>query len=144
MARLLPIVVESARPPRSEHVLTEGFVVRPTELGLASPGMQLGDSPEESGRIWRGLPPLYWLLEVPELKPGARVLAEHPTRVGPDGRHLPVICFQYVGAGKVLFHATDENLAVALPGRRSLFRPLLDSNAPMAVPREARRPPAAR
>ena len=37
-----------------------------------------------------------------------RVLAEHPTRVGPDGRRLPVFCFQYVGAGKVLFHATDE------------------------------------
>ena len=54
------------------------------------------------------MPPLYWLLEAPELKPGARVLAEHPTRIGPDGRHLPVICFQYVGAGKVLFHATDE------------------------------------
>ncbi len=42
------------------------------------------------------------------MKPGVRVLAEHPTRLGPDGRHLPVFCFQYVGAGKVLFHATDE------------------------------------
>jgi hypothetical protein len=51
---------------------------------------------------------LYWLLEVPELKPGVRVLAEHPTRLAADGRHLPVFCFQYVGAGKVLFHATDE------------------------------------
>ena len=59
-------------------------------------------------RIWKALPPLYWLLEVPELKHGAMVLAEHPTRVGADGRHLPVICLQYVGAGKVLFHATDE------------------------------------
>ena len=83
-------------------------MVRPTQLGLASPGMQLGDSPEESRRIWESLPPLYWLMELPELRPGARVLAEHPTRVGPDGRRLPVFCFQYVGAGKVLFHATDE------------------------------------
>ena len=36
------------------------------------------------------------------------MLAEHPTRVGRDGRRLPVIVMQYVGAGKVLFHATDE------------------------------------
>src|SRR5208282_4560875 len=64
-------------------VLIEGFVVRPTDLGLASPAMQLGDTPEETERIWRSLAPLYWLLELPELKPGVRVLAEHPTRTTP-------------------------------------------------------------
>jgi hypothetical protein len=37
-----------------------------------------------------------------------RVLAEHPTALGDDGRPLPIICLQFVGAGKVLFHATDE------------------------------------
>jgi hypothetical protein len=72
--------------------------------------MQLGDTPEETQRIWKSLPPLYWLLEIPipEVKPGVLVLAEHPTRVGPDGHRLPVFLLQYVGAGKVLFHATDE------------------------------------
>ena len=39
----------------------------------------------------------------------ARVLAEHPTRTGADGKRLPLIIMQYVGGGgKVLFHATDE------------------------------------
>ena len=119
LARLLPFVVgqgaiaQRGSPPLGrgaggEGVLREGFVVQPTDLGLASPAMQLGDTPEETREIWRNLAPLYWLLELPELKPGVRVLAEHPTRVGPDGRHLPVFCLQYVGAGKVLFHATDE------------------------------------
>jgi hypothetical protein len=70
--------------------------------------MQLGDTPTETQEIWRRLAPLDWLLELPELKPGVRVLADHPTRLGPDGRHLPIFCLQYVGAGKVLFHATDE------------------------------------
>jgi hypothetical protein len=70
--------------------------------------MQLGDSPEETQAIWRRLPPLYWLLEAPRTKMGVRVLAEASLPVGPDGRRLPVICLQYVGAGKVLFHATDE------------------------------------
>jgi len=70
--------------------------------------MQLGDTAAETRQIWRNLPPLYWMLEVPDLKPAARVLAEHPTRRGHDGRPLPVICMQYVGAGKVLMHTTDE------------------------------------
>ncbi len=106
LARLLPFAVDRVRYPA--ETLSEGFVVQPTDLGLASPAMQLGDTPEETARIWKNLPPLYWLLEVPEMKPGVRVLAEHPTRTAPDGRRLPVFLFQYVGAGKVLFHATDE------------------------------------
>ena len=37
------------------------------------------------------------------------MLAEHPSRVGPDGKRLPLIIMQYVaGGGKVLFHAMDE------------------------------------
>jgi hypothetical protein len=108
LARLLPFAAENARPPDPAQALTEGFVVQPTDIGLLSPAMQLGDTPAETQEIWRHLPLLYWLLELPALKPGVRVLAEHPTRLAGDGRHLPVICFQYVGAGKVLFHATDE------------------------------------
>ena len=36
------------------------------------------------------------------------MLAEHPTRLAADGRPLGVFLMQYVGAGKVLFHATDD------------------------------------
>ena len=108
LGRLLPFAAEKVHAPDPAQVLAEGFVVQPTDIGLMSPAMQLGDTPADTQEIWRHLAPLYWLLELPRLKPGVRVLAEHPTRLGPDGRHLPVICFQYVGAGKVLFHATDE------------------------------------
>ena len=106
LARLMPFDIEKVRYPA--ELLTDGFVAQPTELGLADPAMQLGDTPDETARIWKNLPPLYWLLEVPELKPGVRVLAERPAQLGSDGRPLPVFCLQYVGAGKVLFHATDE------------------------------------
>jgi len=108
LARLMPIKLGSIRYPDPSQAITAGFVVQPTELGLSSPPMELGDTPAETRTIWRNLPPLYWLLEAPDLKPAARTLAEHPTRRGHDGRPLPVICMQYVGAGKVLFHATDE------------------------------------
>ena len=108
LAPLMPVELNSLRYPDAGQVLSSGFRVRPTELGLSSPPMQLGDTPEQTAQIWQNLPPLYWLLESPDLKPGTRVLAEHPEKTGPDGRALPVICLQYVGAGKVLFHATDE------------------------------------
>jgi hypothetical protein len=108
LAQLMPIKLGTIRYPEAGRAITHGFVVRPTELGLASPGMQLGDTPAETRKIWQNLPPLYWLLETPDLKPAARVLAEDPSRRGHGGRPLPVICVHYVGAGKVLFHATDE------------------------------------
>lgn len=108
LARLLPFAPEGVRYPDPAAVLNEGFVVQPTDLGLANPGMQLGDTAQQTQAIWRQLAPWYWLAELSGVKPGARVLAEHPARLGPDGHRLPVICFQYVGAGKVLFHASDE------------------------------------
>jgi hypothetical protein len=107
LARLLPFLLDRVRYPA--ETISEEFAVQPTDLGLATPAMQLGDTPEETARIWKSLPPLYWLLEIQETKPGVLVLAEHPTRTAPDGRRLPVFLLQYIGAGKVLFHATDES-----------------------------------
>jgi hypothetical protein len=70
--------------------------------------MQLGDTPGETAQIWQNLAPLYWLAEVGNLKPAAQVLAAHPSLTSSTGRNLPVICFQYVGPGRVLFHAIDS------------------------------------
>jgi hypothetical protein len=86
--------------------VSRGFTVQPTPLGLQSPAMQLGDTPAETERIWRALPPLYWLFQGNELKPAAQVLAH--SAVHTPQSTLPVICFQYVGAGRVLFHAIDS------------------------------------
>jgi hypothetical protein len=108
LARLMPIDPGGVRLPDPNQPITEGFKLKPTELGLAGPAMQLGDSPAETQAIWQNLPELYWFAEAQDLKPGARVLAEHPTRTTRDGRPLPIFVMQYVGAGKVLFHAIDE------------------------------------
>lgn len=106
LEKILPVYPTAG--PGSSNSGGDEYQPRPTDLGLGSPHMQLGDSDEESRQIWENLPGLYWLDSSIELKPGARVLAEHPTRIGSDGSPLPVISLQYVGAGKVLFHATDE------------------------------------
>jgi hypothetical protein len=108
LARLMPFDLSKVRLPDPNEPITEGFVLKPTELGLAAPAMQLGDTPADTRTIWQNLPELYWFAEAPDLKPGARVLAVHPTRTTREGRALPIFVMQYVGAGKVLWHGTDE------------------------------------
>lgn len=108
LAELIPIDLNTATAPNPLANIPRSFRVQPTRLGLISPQMQLADSPVQSAEIWQRLPGIYWMLDAPDRKPGARVLAEHPTRTGSDGSNLPIICLYYVGAGKVVFHATDE------------------------------------
>jgi hypothetical protein len=106
---LFPIDLNTAVAPDPHQSILQGFRPRPTPLGLSSAPLQLGDSPAESLRIWsERLPQLYWMLEAHDLKPGARVLAEHPTRTNTHGQNFPLIALQFVGAGKVVFHTTDE------------------------------------
>jgi hypothetical protein len=107
LAGLFPFETGSVVAPPPDIDLADGFTVQPTDLGLSSPHMQLGDAPGQTETIWRNLPELYFLVEVPHLRPAARVLAEHPTRTGPTGRKLPVFIEHSLG-GKVLFHCTDE------------------------------------
>jgi len=107
LAEILPIDLTSATLPAPD-LLEKEFRVEPTDLGMAKPQMQLGDSLAETAEIWRSLPGIRWLLEIQTLRPAAQVLAEHPTRLTTDGRKMPILLFQIAGAGKVLFHATDE------------------------------------
>lgn len=105
---LFPIDIGSATLPSESELLGEGYFPRPTRLGMTTPPMQLGKNAADTVRIWSKLPELYWLLHAPDLRVGARVLIEHPSLTSPDGQNLPVVCMRYVGAGKVIFHCTDE------------------------------------
>ena len=85
------------------------------------------------------------MVDVSDLKPAARVLAENSARIGPDGKHPPLIILQYVGGGgRVLFHATDETYKLATRRGRFVFCPLLGANAPLPRPLEAGRRRAVR
>ena len=109
LAKLMPIDLDTAAMPPPDAILAEPYRVQPTRTGITSPQMQLERSLAASLSAWRSMPGLYWLLESPDLRPGARVLAVDPGRTGPRGENLPVITMQFVGAGKVIFHATDES-----------------------------------
>jgi len=108
IAELMPINLDLASVPPEREMLTTPVQLQLTSVGMRSPNMQLDDSPTASLARWQKLPGIYWYLEAPELRSGANVLAEHPSRTGNDGRPLPLIASQYIGAGTVIFHATDE------------------------------------
>jgi hypothetical protein len=105
---LLPVELSGVKAPAAGATITEPFPPQLTLEGRKSSSIfRFAESESESLKIWKELPPLYWLLEAPELKAGAVSFVEHPIKSGPDG-NLPVICMHRYGAGKVMFHATDE------------------------------------
>ncbi len=109
LAPLFPFDLSTATTPDPQQVAKDGFRVRPTPLGLASPHMQLADNLAKTADYWQTqLHELYWLLEIHNLSPAARVLAEHPSRGTAGGERFPVFIEQFYGSGRVLFHATDE------------------------------------
>ena len=108
LEHLFPVDLADVSHPPATEILDQPYAVATTPLGRASPHLQLGDSPTESDKIWRRLPPLYWFLSSTDLKPSARLLVEQLREDTTARDALPVIMMMFVGAGKVVFHATDE------------------------------------
>ncbi len=105
---LMPIDLSAVREADEADDFSTGFSLLPTDLGLSSPAMQIGDSSAGTADIWKNFPPLYWWLDAPKLKRGALVLAVHSTQKTARGQPLPLVSMQYVGAGKAIFHAIDS------------------------------------
>lgn len=105
---LLPVELDGLTLPPAEITIENSFQPTLTLEGQKStPIFRFDDNELDSLSVWKRLPGFYWLAETPQLKPGATVFVEHPTKRGKD-RGLPVISMQRFGAGKVLYHATDE------------------------------------
>lgn len=106
---LLPFEPADVKVPSPDSTTYESFHPALTLEGQKGNSLfRLGDGEVDSLRIWNSLPSLFWFIEIPKTKPGVRVFAEHPLKSGANGR-LPIIMLQQVGAGKVLYHATDES-----------------------------------
>ena len=118
---LMPLDFDSAAPGQPIVGRGEGFQVVPTDLGLASPMMQLGDTLEQTRQIWENLPPLYWLFEVSKLKPAVRVLAEHPAALGGGGGQAAVDLPAVRRCRKSFVSRHRRHVAMALPRGGCLF-----------------------
>jgi hypothetical protein len=67
------------------------FRFLPTDRGMVSPWMALGESPEESRRLWGGFPAMHRFFRVEGVKPLAVVLAEHPSERTLRGDPVPLL-----------------------------------------------------
>ncbi len=104
---LLPIELADARNPTAVGSAITSYRPELTVEGRSSPIFRFGESEAASAQIWQNLPELFWYFEAPRKKPGALVLAEHPTVTGSEGK-LALDLYQFAGAGKAMFHAFDD------------------------------------
>jgi hypothetical protein len=104
---LLPIELSDARNPTAVGTAINSYRPELTLEGRGNPIFRFGENEVASLKIWQNLPELFWYFEAPRKKPGALVLAEHPTATGSEGK-LPLSLYQFVGNGKTMFHAFDD------------------------------------
>ena len=87
------------------QVIDQSFRAQLTRLGDQQPHLRLSTDAENNAEIWQQLGPMFWRRNVPALNPGVQVLVA--ADVGSSSA-APLICQQYVGAGRVRFQLTDE------------------------------------
>lgn len=81
-----------------------------TPIGATLPFTGIVDGRDENRLLWERLPGFYWSFPVLGPKPGAVSVVAHgnPRLRGSDGKELPLVAVQPVGAGRVLYTGTDE------------------------------------
>jgi uncharacterized membrane protein len=108
---VLPIVIDPTEDAGGGGDLNVTFKPKLTALGQVHPIMQLDPDPVKNRKLWEqedgDLPGFYWFARAKKEKPGARVLAVHPTAKNDHGPY-PMMVAGTFGAGPVFFMATDE------------------------------------
>lgn len=105
---LVPLDLSNFQSVPEQAIAEQGFRPELTIDGLRGTGIfRLADTETASMEVWTQLPELHWLFGNAPARPGARVFAVWRRGSGPSN-DVPVVAMQSVGAGKVLFNATDE------------------------------------
>ena len=108
MASLFPFHLDSISTLQDSAIATRGLLIRPTHAGLQNPPIQLAEGNKETIVRWTTMPPMRWITKVERLRPAAQPWIEvHAPGTSFDG--LPLVISQYVGAGRVVCHLTDES-----------------------------------
>jgi len=105
---LVPLDLTEAQTPPDDTLLADGFHPDLTVDGLRGTSIfRFAETEPATLEIWKQLPNLHWVTSLSRAKPTARVFAVWHR--GPSTTNdVPIVAMQPVGAGKVLFHATDE------------------------------------
>ncbi len=72
------------------------------------PLVRLYPTDDESRQAWDALPPMDGFARFGSVRPGATVLAVHPTEKTASGQPLPVLALRELGRGKVMLVSSDS------------------------------------
>lgn len=89
----------------SDAADTQGWTMNLTPEGENQPALRLSDSASANASLWPTLPPARWTARVTPL-PGSQTLAA--LRLPGSGTATPAAVFRQLGAGAVLYLATDD------------------------------------
>ncbi len=113
LAELLPVVPDLVRADREIVQFGHGFA-RPLPWQLTPAGRddkltKLLDGAEANAALWARVPGYHFAFPVVRAKPGATALAESASPAfGHSGETAPLLAYQLVGSGRVLYTGTDE------------------------------------
>jgi hypothetical protein len=108
LEKLLPIELK-AFDTSGRAVADRPRTLELTGLGRTNAMLQFTPNEDDNARIWKQLPPVFWVNEVSRAKPAAQVLVDDPdpARASRFGK-MPVIALQQYGLGQVLYVGTDN------------------------------------
>ena len=112
LTELLPVIIDMQEADESLDLgrgMARPYRIFITPEGEDHKSTRLVDDRVGSAGLWPKLPGMFFAFPVLRGKPAAQVLVEHnkPTTRDPAGRK-PLIATHFVGAGRVLFCATDD------------------------------------
>ena len=112
IAQLLPVELELGSPPPPPaprgRSSSEGYQLQLTSDGKIEPLMALADTPTENLARWESQQPLLGYSKVKRAKPGALVLAEHPTERNKFGKRI-LLATQNYNAGRVMVFTPNSS-----------------------------------
>lgn len=107
LAELLPFVGNRDQPWQVTDRY-DSARIKPTEFASAFPPFVFSVDEATNIEIFNSLPPVNWWQQLPSLKLGTIVLADLLPVDSTSTDRFPLITFQVVSSGRVVYHATDE------------------------------------
>ncbi len=112
IAQMLPVELELGSPPPPpaprRRAAQEGYKLQLTPDGKVEPLMALADTPMENLARWENQKPMLGYSKVKRAKPGALVLAEHPTERNQFGKRILLATHNY-NAGRVMVFTPNSS-----------------------------------
>ena len=108
LAKVLPISLSTTEDRIHHHIDTSEFRPILTRSGASHPITNMGKGHRSAVKEWAKLPTLIGINRVEDAKPGANVLATHPTHRTSSGKSMPVIALGDYGKGRCLAIMTDS------------------------------------